>query len=233
MRTARGPTVGYAPRMSAPASRVGRSTTRRAGRRPSLSMGETGEHGLGRPGGQRLVSASPGATRALAARLAAVAKPGDVVALDGPLGAGKTEFARGFAAELGVADRVSSPSFVLMAEHVGRLPLFHLDGYRLAGPDDAWASGLLDERRADGVTVVEWAVRFGPALPPGRLAITIDGAGDEPRTITLRGTDRRHRRLLTDAMRNRGDKSSARHDGAPDDGGSADGAGRVPGAGGR
>lgn len=147
-----------------------------------------------------ILAADPAATRTLAARLARKARPGDVLALDGPLGAGKTEFARGFAAGLGVAGRVSSPSFVLMAEHEGRLPLFHLDGYRLAGPDDAWASGLLDERRAEGVTVVEWASRFGPALPAGRLEITIDGAGDEPRTVILRGTDRRHRRLLGAAL---------------------------------
>jgi tRNA threonylcarbamoyladenosine biosynthesis protein TsaE len=145
---------------------------------------------------RHLVTADPAATRSVAARLGAAARPGDVIALDGPLGAGKTEFARGFAAGLGVAGRVSSPSFVLMAEHQGRLPLFHLDGYRLGGPEDAWSSGLLDERRSEGVTVIEWASRFGPALPAGRLAITIDGAGDEPRAISLRGTDRRHRRLL-------------------------------------
>lgn len=147
-----------------------------------------------------VVTAEPAATRDLAARLAASVEPRDVLALDGPLGAGKTEFVRGFARGLGVAGPVSSPSFVLMAEHEGRLPLFHLDGYRLAGAEDAWASGLLDERRADGVTVVEWAGRFGPALPAGRLAIVIDGAGDEPRTITLRGTDERHRRLLEAAL---------------------------------
>jgi tRNA threonylcarbamoyladenosine biosynthesis protein TsaE len=160
----------------------------------------SGRAGSGRLAERRLVTSDPGATRALAGRLAAAARPGDVIALDGPLGAGKTEFARGFAAGLGVAGRVSSPSFVLMAEHEGRLHLFHLDGYRLGGPDDAWSSGLLDERRAEGVTVVEWATRFGPALPAGRLAISIDGAGDEPRTICLRGTDRRHRRLLAAAL---------------------------------
>jgi tRNA threonylcarbamoyladenosine biosynthesis protein TsaE len=164
--------------------------------------------------GCRFVSGDPAATRSLAARLAAAARPGDVVALDGPLGAGKTEFARGFAAGLGVLGRVSSPSFVLMAEHEGRLPLFHLDGYRLAGPEDAWSSGLLDERRAEGVTVVEWASRFGPALPAGRLAITIEGAGDEPRTIDLRGTDRRHRRLLAAAVGRAGvPVAAARDDG--------------------
>lgn len=136
------------------------------------------------------------ATRALAARLAADAAAGDVVALHGPLGAGKTEFARGFARGLGVAGRISSPTFVLMAEHAGRLPLFHLDAYRLAGADDACASGLLDERRAAGVTIIEWAERLGSALPAGHLAVTIDGAGDDPRTITLRATDVRHGQLL-------------------------------------
>ena len=71
-------------------------------------------------------------TRALAARLAAAARPGDLLCLVGDLGAGKTQFAKGFAAGLGISDTVSSPTFVLMAEYAGRLPLFHLDLYRLA-----------------------------------------------------------------------------------------------------
>jgi tRNA threonylcarbamoyladenosine biosynthesis protein TsaE len=140
------------------------------------------------------------ATRALAARLALGAVAGDVVALHGPLGVGKTEFARGFARGLGVDGPISSPTFVLMAEHVGRLPFFHLDAYRLAGAEDAYASGLIDERRADGVTVVEWAERLGSALPAGHLAVTIDGAGDDRRTITFRATDARHG-LLLEALR--------------------------------
>jgi len=143
-----------------------------------------------------VVTGDAASTRALAARLAANAAAGDVLALHGPLGAGKTEFARGFARGLGVAGSISSPTFVLMAEHDGRLPLFHLDAYRLAGADDAYASGLLDERRADGVTIIEWAERLGSALPAGHLAVTIDGAGDDPRTITLRATDARHGRFL-------------------------------------
>ena len=73
------------------------------------------------------------ATRALAAWLAGVAEAGDRIALMGPLGAGKTQFAKGFAAGLGVTEAVTSPSFTLMAEYRGRLPLFHQDLYRLVG----------------------------------------------------------------------------------------------------
>ena len=72
-------------------------------------------------------------TRALAARLAAVARPGDLICLWGELGAGKTQFAKGFGAGLGVSDTINSPTFVLMTEYPGRLPLFHIDLYRLAG----------------------------------------------------------------------------------------------------
>ncbi len=144
----------------------------------------------------RLISPHPSATRAFGERLGAAASAGDVIALSGPLGAGKTELARGVARGLGVVDPVSSPTFVLIAEHEGRLPFFHLDCYRLAGPRDALGAGLLDERRADGVTVVEWAERLGSALPAGRLEIRLDGSGDDPRSLSCRATDARHARLL-------------------------------------
>ncbi|HEX8940504.1 MAG TPA: tRNA (adenosine(37)-N6)-threonylcarbamoyltransferase complex ATPase subunit type 1 TsaE [Candidatus Limnocylindrales bacterium] len=126
------------------------------------------------------------ATRALAARLARVARAGDVVALVGPLGAGKTQFAKGFGSGLGVAATINSPSFVLMAEYAGRLPLFHLDLYRVAGGADALAGGLLDERQVEGVSLIEWAERLEDALPAGRLEVAIDGTGEAARRITLR-----------------------------------------------
>ncbi len=138
----------------------------------------------------------PAATRDVAAALARVAAPGDVISLIGELGAGKTLFAKGFGLGLGVTATVNSPSFVLMAEYVGRLPLFHLDLYRLADAGDALSSGLIDERQAEGVTLVEWAERLGPALPAGRLEVRIDGTGDEPRTITLSIADPAYRRYL-------------------------------------
>ncbi len=135
-------------------------------------------------------------TQALAARLATVSHAGDLVCLVGDLGAGKTQFAKGFASGLGIHDIVSSPSFVLMAEYAGRLPLFHLDLYRLADAADALAGGLLDDRQADGVVLIEWAERLGPALPAARLDVVIDGVGDEPRRIVLRAADDGYRRYV-------------------------------------
>lgn len=143
-----------------------------------------------------VICPDPAATRDLAAALARVAARGDVISLIGELGAGKTLFAKGFGSGLGVTATINSPSFVLMAEYAGRLPLFHLDLYRLADAGDALAGGLIDERQAEGVTLIEWAERLGPALPAGRLEVRIDGTGDEPRTITLSIVDPAYRRYL-------------------------------------
>jgi len=132
------------------------------------------------------VSHGPAETLDLARRLAAVARSGDVLALRGELGAGKTVFAKGFGQGLGVAGTtVASPSFILMAEHLGRLPLFHIDLYRLEGPRDAIDGGLLDERQATGVTLIEWPERLGDALPEPRLDVAIDVTGEMDREITL------------------------------------------------
>lgn len=134
---------------------------------------------------RRLVCPDPDATSALGRALASAAQPGDVLCLWGDLGAGKTHLAKAFGAGLGVPDTITSPSFILMAEYAGRLPLFHLDLYRLADASDALAGGLIDDRQGAGVTLVEWPDRLGAALPVRRLDVRIDGAGDEPRTITL------------------------------------------------
>jgi len=131
-------------------------------------------------------SRGPAETLDLARRLAAVARAGDVLALRGELGAGKTVFAKGFGQGLGVAGTtVASPSFILMAEHLGRLPLFHIDLYRLEGPRDAIDGGLLDERQATGVTLIEWPERLGDALPEPRLDVAIEVTGEMDREITL------------------------------------------------
>ena len=121
--------------------------------------------------GVTIRTSSAGATRSFAAWLAGVAAPGDRIALLGPLGAGKTQFAKGFAAGLGIADTVTSPSFTLMAEYHGRLPLFHQDLYRLAGALDAFEGGLLDERQDAGVTLSEWADRLDAPVDIDRLEV--------------------------------------------------------------
>jgi tRNA threonylcarbamoyladenosine biosynthesis protein TsaE len=128
---------------------------------------------------------TPDDTRSLAARLAQVAEPGDRLGLIGDLGAGKTEFARGFAAGLGVRAVVSSPSYTLMSEYDGRLHLFHIDVYRLAGTADAIAGGLFDERQESGVTLVEWADRIDGPLGAVDLEVHFDGAGGDERMLRL------------------------------------------------
>ena len=143
-----------------------------------------------------VVSPDPDAATRLGRSLGAVAEAGDLVCLWGDLGAGKTHLAKAFGAGLGVTDTIASPSFVLMAEYGGRLPLFHIDPYRLVSAEDALAGGLLDERQSHGVTLVEWPERLGDALPVDRLDVRIDGTGDEPRTITLVTWSDRYRRYL-------------------------------------
>jgi tRNA threonylcarbamoyladenosine biosynthesis protein TsaE len=146
-----------------------------------------------------LRSASPEETREIAARLARVAQPGDVVCLWGELGAGKTVFAKGFGAGLGVRDTISSPSFVLMGEYAGRLPLFHIDLYRLATATEAFDTGLLDDRQASGIVLIEWPNRLGEDVPAERLDVRIDGGAEEPRTLRLEAHGSSHRRYLAAA----------------------------------
>jgi tRNA threonylcarbamoyladenosine biosynthesis protein TsaE len=135
----------------------------------------------------RLRSTSTDETRALAAALAPVAEPGDRLALVGPLGAGKTQFAKGFAVGLGIDEVVNSPSFTLMAEYEGRLTLFHQDLYRLHDAGEVLAGGLLDERQDEGVTLSEWADRLDEDLDAGRLTVHIEPTGPERRAIELSG----------------------------------------------
>ncbi|HEX5013753.1 MAG TPA: tRNA (adenosine(37)-N6)-threonylcarbamoyltransferase complex ATPase subunit type 1 TsaE [Candidatus Limnocylindrales bacterium] len=140
------------------------------------------------------------ATRRLAASLANAAEPGDLVCLWGELGAGKTQFAKGFGAGLGVTDTISSPTFILMSEYEGRLRLFHVDLYRLEDGADALAGGVVDDRQASGVTLVEWPERMGELLPQRRLDVVIDGTGTEPRQITLRAAHPSFERYLDEGV---------------------------------
>ena len=133
-----------------------------------------------------LICPDPDATSRLGVALGGVAWAGDLICLWGELGAGKTHLAKAIGRGLGVGATITSPSFILMAEYDGRLPLFHIDLYRLADGTDALAGGLIDDRQSAGVTVVEWPERLGDGLPARRLDVRIDGSGEEPRTIRLR-----------------------------------------------
>jgi tRNA threonylcarbamoyladenosine biosynthesis protein TsaE len=136
----------------------------------------------------QLLSGSPAETRALAARLGAGLRPGDVVALRGELGAGKTEFVRGLAAGLGVPeDAVASPSFALAYEYQGRLTLVHLDLYRLAKITPEFLPDVEDYLTGPQVMAVEWAERLGDLLPPEHLDVVLVITGEEERQITLTG----------------------------------------------
>ncbi len=134
-------------------------------------------------------AASAEATRETAARLAPRLLPGDVLGLYGDLGAGKTTFVQGLAAALGVAAPVTSPTFTLIHEHHdGRLPLFHLDAYRLPGPGALADLPFEEYLAAGGVVVIEWADRIEAALPAERLDILLEEVEEgTARRITLTG----------------------------------------------
>lgn len=110
-------------------------------------------------------------TRMLAARLASLLEPGDVILLVGELGTGKTTFVRGLAEGLGVRERVLSPTFTLAREYLGRLPLHHLDAYRLKGPVDLYDLGVEELLGGEGVVAVEWGDRVREFFRQGYLEI--------------------------------------------------------------
>ncbi|WP_419808030.1 tRNA (adenosine(37)-N6)-threonylcarbamoyltransferase complex ATPase subunit type 1 TsaE [Sphingomonas sp.] len=124
--------------------------------------------------------ADPAATAAFGASLAALVRPGDVIALVGELGAGKTSLARGLLAALGVAGEVPSPSFAIVQPYAPpevRVPVLHVDLYRIGDPDDLEELGL-DEALADSVLLVEWPERAGGRWPDAlRLTLSTEGAG--------------------------------------------------------
>ncbi|SHF44695.1 tRNA threonylcarbamoyladenosine biosynthesis protein TsaE [Desulfofundulus australicus DSM 11792] len=123
---------------------------------------------------------SAGETEELGRLLASLLQPGDVLCLHGELGAGKTVLARGIARGLGVAGPVTSPTFTLINEYSGRLPLYHMDVYRLEGPGDMADLGYEDYFYGSGVTLVEWAGRVKEILPSERLDIYLEGSLQDP-----------------------------------------------------
>jgi tRNA threonylcarbamoyladenosine biosynthesis protein TsaE len=143
----------------------------------------------------QLVSQGPIDTQALGEQLGRLLEAGDIVCLSGELGSGKTVLAKGLAKGLGVAHEraVRSPSFVLIQYYQGRVPVYHVDLYRLDGPTDIVDIGLREFLGGDGVAVIEWADKLDASLPSERLDIALAHQTEHTRLITLTPHGARHR----------------------------------------
>lgn len=135
------------------------------------------------------LSHSVAETEAFAAELAQTLAPGTVLAYRGDLGMGKTAFTRGLARGLGCMGRVTSPTFTLVNEYEGRIPLFHFDLYRLPDADALFDIGWEDYLDRGGVCAVEWSERVADALPEDTLYVTLERCPDQDgwRVITVEG----------------------------------------------
>ncbi len=132
-----------------------------------------------------LQTASVEETVALAKRFAHCLKAGDVIAYRGNLGAGKTAFTRGLAQGLHCKGEVCSPTFALVHEYPGEIPLYHFDMYRIADSDDLYATGYDDYLESGGILAIEWSENIEDVLPEKTIYITITTTGEDSRTIEI------------------------------------------------
>jgi tRNA threonylcarbamoyladenosine biosynthesis protein TsaE len=130
-------------------------------------------------------SRNPEETQQLGLEFAAQLSPGSVLSLSGELGSGKTEFVKGLAKGLGVTDPATSPTFTLVHEHTGgRIPLYHMDLFRIDGEDDLDEIGFDDYLARDGVCAIEWADKFRGRLPAQALLLRFEIGERDERLIT-------------------------------------------------
>ena len=138
----------------------------------------------------KMTTDSPQETEALGECLARQLKGGEVLALFGGMGMGKTAFTRGIARGLDVQEPVSSPTFALVNEYEGRLPLYHFDMYRVTSWDDLYSTGFFDYLENGGVLVIEWSENIEGALPETAVRIVFRrGSGENDREIELEGLE--------------------------------------------
>jgi len=135
-------------------------------------------------------SYSPAETEAFAAAVAKKLCPGDVIAFNGGLGAGKTTFTRGLASILSPNAFVSSPTFALVNDYGGKAPFYHFDMYRISDPDDLYFTGFYDYLENGGILAIEWSENIDYALPENTIRITLERISDNERKITVEGGDR-------------------------------------------
>jgi len=123
--------------------------------------------------------------------------PGDILLLTGRLGAGKTCLTQGIARGLGIEENTPSPSFVLVREFCGRLPLYHIDLYRLDNIEEIADLGLDDYLYGSGVCVIEWAEKGIKLMPPEHLLVKIDYTGDTERRLSFEPQGQRYIEMMT------------------------------------
>lgn len=133
-----------------------------------------------------ITTKSTAETRALGEKIAARLQPGDVLLLEGGLGAGKSELTRGIARGLGVTETVTSPSFtILNVYESGRCPLYHFDWYRLESAEELYELGMDEYIGGDGIAVVEWPGQCPEAVPEGAMRIQLKAVGENERKIEI------------------------------------------------
>ena len=135
----------------------------------------------------KILSSSPGTTSNLGEKLGSICEPGDVICLAGDLGAGKTTLAQAIAAGAGVDQReyVNSPTFAILHEYGGRIPIYHMDFYRLGSSEDVVELGLEDYFYGNGLTLIEWFERADDLLPESVLTIELRYVNESSRVISL------------------------------------------------
>jgi tRNA threonylcarbamoyladenosine biosynthesis protein TsaE len=136
-----------------------------------------------------VISIFPEETIAAGKRLAEFLKPGSVVALRGTLGAGKTCFTKGIARFLGIEEEVTSPTYTIVSEYGGKIPLYHIDAYRLNGDDDFIALGGEEIIGGKGVSVIEWSERIPESIPPEAVIVEFEILPEGKRKIIIRIPD--------------------------------------------
>lgn len=136
------------------------------------------------------LSESPAQTESIARELAGKLRNHDVLAFVGGLGMGKTAFVRGLAQGLGVDGEVASPTFSIVNEYPGKIPLYHFDMYRVGSLEDLYTTGFFDYLDADGILAVEWSENIAGVLPETVITVSIERAGDNARKITIEGDAR-------------------------------------------
>ena len=144
-----------------------------------------------------IITNTPEETKDLGERLGRLLKDGDIVCLYGELGAGKTTFVQGIAKGLDIKEGfVASPTFVIVNEYKGRLPLYHIDLYRLNSLSEIEDIGILEYLKGKGVTVIEWAEKAEEILPEERLTIYLENPGGGKRKISFKGKGNRFTEIL-------------------------------------